>query len=676
MNLGWTIRFKTEQEKDGVINIYGNDVDVETVLEGSGVPFETEEDTDEDLMKPVRYQTGYIRVLDEDNLDGLMPKNLMDRYVEYLEDGELVWRGYMQPNTLSEPWDSKAIEVEFPVISPLGVLEGKYLDSGAYMGVTSFSAIIREMFELIQTTYREVYIPMEWKDVESGDSLIPMRLGVARFNFFTDSEKDKDDESWYMYESDPCLSILEELCKFFGWTVCERGDVLYFVSRKVRNYVKLSWNDFLTLSYGQTLGELEQVSSVSYGLEDLELAGSNHTKSVLPGYKKVTIKAGVNPVDDAVPNISEDQMEFVGSVRYEGKGVAEIGGSHYDPKLEQTRMYKSNSTNIEFKMYRYNLGNNVWEPLFYNAKESRNYAAADYVQYDAFTEKELEDKKNYNFRNALRVTSYDISMQLYPDLAVLRDKPVAIIRSKRAANYQNGAFVISANIGENSLENYDEFSMYVRLKVGNLYWNGDTWTVNSTAFEVPIDVQGKKIKNTKELDMPYNGADGYIIPIDRRLSGDTELTIYPLNRGNLAFFEDLKVSYYGNDDVTDNIKEGDTNRYYQKTDVPFIEEKELSIKLATSNKNKAGYGLICLNGDEIEELWSLVNGEMIRPERYLLETMSAIYGRTTDKLEVELMKGEIRPIDFILWHERQYMMIAEAVDWSSGTSVVIMEDIP
>jgi hypothetical protein len=67
---------------------------------------------------------------------------------------------------------------------------------------------------------------------------------------------------------------------------------------------------------------------------------------------------------------------------------------------------------------------------------------------------------------------------------------------------------------------------------------------------------------------------------------------------------------------------------------------------------------------------------MIRPERYLLETMSAIYGRTTDKLEVELMKGEMRPIDFILWHERQYMMIAEAVDWSSGTSVVIMEDIP
>jgi hypothetical protein len=162
-------------------------------------------------------------------------------------------------------------------------------------------------------------------------------------------------------------------------------------------------------------------------------------------------------------------------------------------------------------MYRYNLGNNVWEPLFYNAEESRNYAAADYVQYDAFTEEELEDKKNYNFRNALRVTSYDINMQLYPDLSVLRDKPVAIIRSKRAANYQNGAFVISANIGENSLGNYDEFSMYVRLKVGSLYWNGDTWTVNSTAFEVPIDIQGKKIKNTKELDMPYNGADGYII---------------------------------------------------------------------------------------------------------------------------------------------------------------------
>lgn len=676
MGVRWRVSFRERGEKLGVLNLFEEGYTGEVVeLTPAAVPFETEEATDEDMLKPVRYQTGYIRVLDENNLDGLMPKNLTDRYVEYTEDGVLVWRGYMQPNTLSEPWDVQPIEVEFPVISPIGVLEGKYLDSGASMGVVTFAALVIEVMETIGTEYRDVYVPNEWRGAADDDRVILGGLGVSRFNFFTDADEEEG-ESWYDLESIPCLNVLEELCKFFGWTVYERGDVLYFVSRRARSYARLTWNEFVSVSYGQQVEGYGTEEPKAYELGSLELGGSSHTKSILPGYKKVTIKAEVNPVDDAVPNITDDQMEFVGTVRYEGKGVADMALNSYTPKIEQTRMFESVANNVELRMYRYDVNASVWKPELYDAEESRDLVSADYVDYDAFTEAELREKKSYNFRKALRVTSYDQVRKFYPDLTTLKGMPVAIVRGKRSANYQNGAFVISATIGESSLGAFAEFSLNVKLKVGNLYWGGSGWTNAATVFEVPIDIEGKKIKNTKELDMPYNGADGYIIPIDRALSGEVELTIYPLLYGNLAFLDNLEVSYYGDDNVTDSTKDGETNRYYKKTDVPFMEEKEVTMKLATSNKNKAGYGLVTWLGEKVEELWSVVDGEQKRPERYLLEAMSAIYGRTTDKLEVELERNGMRPIDLIEWHGREYMPIAVSMDWSSEVSVVVMEDIP
>ena len=67
----WQVRFKTLNGNDAQIDIYeeGWNGGI-TELEPAESPFSTEEDSEDDFLKPVRAQTGYLRVVDNGDLDG------------------------------------------------------------------------------------------------------------------------------------------------------------------------------------------------------------------------------------------------------------------------------------------------------------------------------------------------------------------------------------------------------------------------------------------------------------------------------------------------------------------------------------------------------------------------------------------------------------------------------
>ena len=89
-NVHWRISFRTRSEKLGVLSLYEDNYSGEVVeLTPAAVPFETQEDSSDKWLEPIRKQSGYIRVIDEGNTEGIMPVGLKDRYVEYTEDGSL-----------------------------------------------------------------------------------------------------------------------------------------------------------------------------------------------------------------------------------------------------------------------------------------------------------------------------------------------------------------------------------------------------------------------------------------------------------------------------------------------------------------------------------------------------------------------------------------------------------
>ena len=111
------------------------------------IPLTTEEDSDDDYLKPIRSQTGYLRVVDNGDLEGLMPSDNSQHYVELHIDNELEWRGYMQADTFSEDWDVTPLVIEYPLISPIGLLDGVYLDQEKGMGVVMLAELFLECIE-------------------------------------------------------------------------------------------------------------------------------------------------------------------------------------------------------------------------------------------------------------------------------------------------------------------------------------------------------------------------------------------------------------------------------------------------------------------------------------------------------------------------------------------------
>lgn len=676
MNKGWTVRFKTRTGKDGVVSIFTNDSVAEVVdLQPGNVPFETEEDNTEDLLAPVRTQSGYIRVIDNGDLSGLMPKGNKERYVEYTENDEVKWIGWMQPDTFTEPWDSTPLEVELPIVSPLGVLGSEYLSQEVEMSVLPIANYILEIVEAAGFVYGGIYIP---KEFGNGAYNMPLLLEVSRYNFFTENDaKNKDDLGWMKYNADDCRTVLEEICKFFGWTACERGNMLYFVSRNVLKYQYVSLSALIRMSNGTDPGNGDELTSKGYHLPDMELAGSGHNRSLLQGKKKISVIANVNPVGEVVPVVNENELEYNTGINYEYK-VNDVLHMY-----EEVKLYNGEGVNVTFAAWDYNIDALKWEPMVYHPIFPYFFVGAGFVEYDRYSPDDLEGKTNYDFKSAVRLNNYDTSVQTMPTDEEAADMGLMWVKSQRVVKYTSGAFVLS---GSTTLvdeygndEPYEQAAgrdLYITFRIGDKYWNGSGWGTTKTRLRIKIDYEGKKIKSTKTLDMPYNGADGYVMPINEMLSGEAELVVYAMVSASVSklYIDNLRVEYYGNDEKQ-GANDDTTNKYAAFADKAYMEDVEIDVKMATSNNNNAGYGIVSYGGEDITTLYSDKWGN-VRPEISLLNTAKAIYGRTTEKLDVELEKVDVKPIDIITREGSMYAVIAEAVDWKNEIATYTMEDLP
>ena len=666
MQIGWQIKFKTISDKDGLVSIYTDSSVTDIVqLQAAEVPFETREDNNEDMLKPVRTQTGYIRVIDKGDLDGLMPTANKQRYVEYTEDGELKWMGYMQPDTFSEPWDSTPIEVEFPIVSPLGVLESCTLDVNDGLGVLPIARIL--MFALLETgvSYEKYIIPNEFIDSTYN---LPLKVEVSRYNFFSENTaKNTNEPGWQKYEGDSCLSV-------FGWTAVERQKTLYFVSRNVKNYHVLEYTDLVFLAHQLEDNQGASKASSIFDIKTLELDGDGHTKSILQGKKKISIRASVNPVGEVVPQVNSDELNFFGKNRFEYR-VNDILYAY-----EQTKMYSGNSTNIQMYMYAYDINNLQWSQKIYVPGNTFYNVSAAFVEYDRFKPEDIEEKRNYDYRSAIRINNYDYNAQTIPTADEAKNLPILSAKSQRIANYISGAFVVSSACElveeEGNTTDLITTSLQVKFRIGNKYWTGDGWSTSETIFSIAINSNEKKIQTTKTLDMPYNGADGYVMPINETLSGEVELTIYSLSGTSnyRLYLDNFKVQYYG-DDAEEARSDEQENIYSGNRQSSFVEDMDISLKMSTDNGNKAGYGIITRNGINVINMYNAKWGN-IRPELSLLETAKSIYGRTSEKLELELVKTSATPIDIMSRNNKNYSILSESVNWKEESAIYTLEELP
>ena len=686
----WQVRFRTRRERLGVVSLYEEGYEGDIIeLTGAAVPFETQEDSSDKWLEPIRKQTGYIRVLDEDNTEGIMPVGMKDRYVEYTEDGVLMWCGYMVPDVYSSDWDVTPLEVEFPVVGGLGVLEGEYMNEADGFGVVSLVELMYQCLKATGIDYRNIYIPKDvLKDKDSADYLYPLTVEVSRYNFFKENDSlNMDEDGWTRYNGDTCYNVLAEMMRFWGWTIRERGNDLWITSPTAKGSVMYTFGELEDMVMGLPVIERERgVEAMAIDIMSIGLAGADHKRDILQGRKKVVVNASVNPVGEVIPAVDKTKMKLVSSF------VVDWGGSYYEKRKLYTP--KPGYTDVQLMSYAKMTPTGVytdWIPVEQDVSAISLYVGAYYIEHEKVSAAYYAKKKNWNLTETIKINLQDFNA-LYPTIEEARNLPILTMKSRRIANYVSGAFVISAQtrsrMWEESAwegEENGKGALELRFRVGEKYWDGSGWADSPSWFSVQMGNEDQpntttgvgKIISTKTLDMPYNGADGYVMPITEPIDGEVELMIHAVrNDGGygVLFLDNLKVGYYGVDDEEQKSDDAE-NRYARETGINYTNEEEMSLKMATNNNNKAGYGILSLGGANIERMYFVDRGKEERPEMNLVNKAVELYGRSTEKLTLQLDKVEATPQDLMMWNGKEYVMASEAVNWADESGQYIIMEV-
>lgn len=684
----WQVRFKTLNDSNGRIDIYDEGwTGGITDLEPAANPFTTEEDSDDDYLKPVRTQTGYLRVVDNGDLQDLMPSDNSQHYVELYINDNLEWCGYMQADTFSEDWDVTPLVIEYPLISPLGLLDGVYLDQEKGMGVVMLAELFLECIDAAGVDYNKIYFPKEVWYSEEESAQTPFSVGLSRQTFFKDNGSDERDAAdWQRYDADTCLSFLQEFCKFWGWTLYERQKTLYFLGNSELHYMTTP-NDIRKIVHNGN-PSFSTTSIERWNLSSLSQDGNDNKKEILQGVNKVKITAKVDAVGTVVPSIDEGFMRII----YNGTYVYSTNGNITGYK--KLIAYKSENEDVEMYIYLPDYTTREWNKKEYTINNMNIGVGAMYTKRDIYTPSDLENKRNYNYRDGIWINAKTDLLVSRPTLEQARNMPILIMRSSNAAKYSNGAFVLSARATgytevpgiQTSTPTNGAGPIEIKFRVGDKWWNGSGWGSAETWFNISVgndDNSGTipgKIINTKTLSMPYNGADGYIMPINEDLSGIVELKIHAIVNDSSyrqIYLDDLTVDYYKSDDIN-NLGKSDKkeNVYVSLLERRASGEKELELRIASNNNNQAAYNTLSGAGRDVGLLYFVQEGANMLAENHLLGILKQVYGRVTEKLNITVERSDLTPMMRLVRNDKTYRILSEKIEWADDSEEILIENIP
>lgn len=695
-------KYKIDQytERDEHVVVYvsveGYEGDVH-VVPGAVDVVSWEDDMDNDLLLPVRTQTGYLRVLDEGDgvVDGMMPRNNMEHYVEVWRENTMVWQGYMLAATYTSGWEVTPKVVEFPLIDGLTALESVYMDGTKEMRLATLGELVHEALKATGVDVMSVVYPKEVRVSESDAAgyAAPWLMEVSRFNFFEKSDAvNYDDPEYQRYDGITYKDLLEEVCKLWGWRLVLRRWEAVFVSMAADEYVRMPLAGLKNAGTTTT----EEVAVTSQELAGLDWMSTDHTIERLQGYNKMTVTGVVREIGNELPTVDVEARKTIWS------GWVEDGVENLEAERLIVKALKEDGTDAETRVYTAANGS-----VMDGATGERSLAwkvGALMVKQDIHKYKDPTVRR-YSYKDVLRVVTRDYSDDANKRVTEGESKvrPVAILRGGAEAYYKEGALVLKATteglvysasfspIGGGAVIAYFNIDkktngksrLPVSVRVGDMWWNGTGWQSVEAIFAVRVgnqDDEGSdsgtgKIVSTQTIEMSYEEGDGYIMPITERMSGDVVLTVYAPweTTSDVIMLQGLEIAYVGIEDESRKHKEGD-NRYRAVLNNGFKQEKEVELLMTTENNNPSAYSVLSYGGGDVNTL--LFPGGAMRPEEALLGKLKKDYGRIVEVLTVDVEDvGKVDTLTKVVHEDREYRVLAEAVDLMAGSKKVRMVKI-
>jgi hypothetical protein len=260
------------------------------------------------------------------------------------------------------------------------------------------------------------------------------------------------------------------------------------------------------------------------------------------GKNKAIVNCSLYEIDNILPTFNDEQSVFV---RKEENETSEIISGEAKTNKEIRRYYKQ--PKIGMFGYSYNNINRTLTQYETNDPLNNEDIGSQFIRSANYVTDNIPN--TLTFTNELLVQRYR-NIKIQPARSLDNTKPILRLKSERdIITHGDLFFCISLQVMINQnlwaikgsstriikAENDTTLGVWASLKIGDRYYNGDSWVTSNARFSMPITVKkGEQmnerylaIDNTNTFETGLGDLDGYIIkaPSDILL-GLCELTIY------------------------------------------------------------------------------------------------------------------------------------------------------
>ena len=390
------VTWKNEQEQTCILTIQDDNNFTKEMLP-SAEPFTTAIQQSTELFTPIRTASGYVRVEADsvDDIADLVGSAPLQRAVELQVEGVVRWRGFLACESFTQAWDVMP-SLELPVMSSLEALRGLTPSSDlSDLGYISFAKFICNLNEELGSPFETFYFPV----ISNPSTTLKYLFDMKNYATATDKNTKHEVADYY--------SILEDICKLFGWQCVEWEKSLVFMAADVKD-LEVGGNNFR--GYSAT-----RLAAIADGTNDDPtdtrpftpeipvIYGAEHRMNYVAGRKSVEVIGHLNERDEAIwsmdvmgqcvykGNVSYvDNLKIYGVKKY---GAYEAEGETYPNgnilaynNIDSMSAPDENGNNIKYYNFRNSGGNayggSVTMESFYERNTSHEVVAGqkDYVQ--------------------------------------------------------------------------------------------------------------------------------------------------------------------------------------------------------------------------------------------------------------------------------------------------------
>ena len=662
MAIHWKIPFKSLRSGTVyTVNIY-DDLFTGTPIEliPGESPFTTDELDDEDIFIPVRTQSGYLRFFDNGkdangndfNWKDIIPSKDTDRPVTltHIENGQTIvdWQGFMQAQDFGSELYGNPQEREFPIQCVLSVLNNSELNP-TLPSLWTFADFLNMILnDITGVTIGYLYFQ------GGNDAADWLQIIMNMQNMITE-DYEGNFTAKYSY-----FQMVEEICKFFGWSARVHGQDVYFTSvddTNIPTFLKTTINGLEDISVGDlSTSSIENFPLSTKTITD-EFVSTNNEDSRLMGASTAVVSSNANEADPSlIPVWPYNVVETMET--YQWSTVGTISAGRYISITQGVNSVTS--------------GNVIAT------------AVANKAQFGLLSEGERG--LNGNIKSNIRI------LDTYNNANVF-----ASIETKEHGVYGDGALELNAEIYLDSGRLSTRKFMWLYIGIGSSknsakWYDMDNfnWTTTKKPVLVTIGDDGKVLRVVEWVDSSHTSYWSYsLISIGTPLNGKVFVEFLGSeNIGSIIMnICDFKINFYrgyanysGNTGNVQNkliLRKVSADRDYKannQNEKP--NEWSTSCIFASDNMSPYGFGLL-VEASGFRYVSSLNYGNLIaRPEQHLANRVVNYWASAKRKLtiEVDSVLINVTPQNKVSIDNTTTYPIAISHDWRDDiTKLVLLE---